>query len=348
MSATTELNMYRATPRTIRGMILDCMYAGLVPFLQSSPGMGKSAIHRSIARELMLKMIDVRMSTTEPTDFTGLPNFVNGKARYSAFEDMFPLESSTVPDGFQGWLLFLDEINAGQKMSVAASYKLILDRMVGNEPLHQNVLISTAGNLSTDRAIVSAMGTAMQSRLIHMEMIVSAVEHLEDVMLTEGYDSRIIAYLAQYPDELMDFRPDHKEKTFCCPRTWEFMNRLVKDKEINDSKTILYAGTITSGVAVKFVEFVKVFDKMISVSEILSDPSGCVLPHDNNTRWALISTMMEKANDKNFGGLATYANRFGLDFRLLFYRSVRIRNASLRKHPAYIQGMLELNRYLND
>ena len=58
----------------------------------------------------------------------------------------------------------------------------------------------------------------MQSRLIHFVMEVSFTEWLEDVAIKEGYDSRLIAFLSMYPKYLMDFRPDHQEKTFCCPR----------------------------------------------------------------------------------------------------------------------------------
>lgn len=342
------LNLYRTTPRVTRGNILDCLWAGLVPFVQSSPGVGKSSLMRSICEELNLEMIDVRLSTAEPTDLTGLPNFVNGKARYAPFEEIFPLEGTPLPPGKDGWMIFLDEMNAAPKPTQAASYKLILDRMVGQHKLHPNVVVAAAGNFSTDRAIVNTMSTAMQSRLIHLEMEVCPKEHMEDVMLKEGYDSRIMAFLAMYPEALMDFRPDHAEKTFCCPRTWEFMQRLVKGKPIVDGKTALYAGTITSGVAVRFTQFVQVYKSMVTVAQIRANPTTCPVPTDKSTCWALICHMMEHTDATNFPDLATYANRFGMDFRILFYRSVMVRHPKLLKHPDFIEARVALSRYLND
>lgn len=344
---TAEATLYRCTPRQIRSHVVDCLEAGLVPFVRSSPGMGKSSIMRSIADEAGLSVIDHRLSTSEPTDLSGLPQFVNGRARFSPFDELFPVEGTPVPKGKEGWLLFLDEFNSAPKAVQAACYKLILDRMVGQHRLHANVVIAMAGNLDTDRAIVNTISTAMQSRVVHLEMEISHKEWLEDVALKENYDSRILAFLNRFPSKLMDFRPDHQEKTFCCPRTWEFMNRLVQDKPVTDEKAALYAGTITSGVAVEFIQFVRVYRNLVSVKDILASPTTCDIPVDLNTRWALICHMMEKVTEKNFDGLSTYANRFPLDFRVLFYRSALIRQPELRQHPAFAKAMVELSRYLN-
>jgi hypothetical protein len=305
---------------------------------------------RSIAAELGLELIDHRLSTSEPTDLSGLPQFVDGKARFAPFDELFPIQGTPLPKGKNGWMVFLDEFNSAKKDTQAASYKLILDKMVGQHRLHEKVVICAAGNLDTDRAITHQISTAMQSRVIHLEMCIVGHEKewVEDVALPEGYDSRIIAYLSQYPSKLMDFRPDHAERTFCCPRTWEFMHRLINESEVTEAKTALYAGTITSGVAVDFVQFTKVYANLVTIRMILSEPERCPVPSDNSTKWATICHMMEKVDEKNFEGLSTYANRFSLDFRILFYRSVMIRKPELRRHPSFARAMIELDRYLNN
>lgn len=347
MDASTSNNLYRASPRKIREYVLDCLFAGLVPLILSSPGMGKSSIVRSIANYLNLKLIDHRLSTSEPTDLSGLPQFVDGLARFAPFAELFPIEGTPLPEGKEGWLIFLDELNSAPRGVIAAAYKLILDQMVGQQRLHEKVVIVAAGNLATDKAIVNPIGTAMQSRVITLEMEISFEDWLQDVALPEKYDSRLIAYLSQYPSRLMDFRPDHSEKTFCCPRTWEFMNKLIKGKPVTEDKAPLYAGTITSGVAVDFIEFTQVFQNLVTIKMIQNDPSGCPLPTDNSTRWATIAHMMEKVDAKNFTDLCTYADRFGLDFRILFYRSVQAQHPELRQHPAFGKAMVGLTRYLN-
>ena len=341
-------DLYRCTPRHVAKFIEECAYAGLVPFVQSSPGMGKSTIMRNVARKLNLKLIDHRLSTSAPEDLSGLPRFdQNGYASFAPFSDLFPLKGMPLVGNTDGWMVFLDEFNSASKSVQAASYKLILDKMTGQHPLHEKVILTAAGNLSTDRAITNPISTAMQSRVVHLEMEISHQEWLEDVAFAEGYDSRIIAFLSQYPSKLMDFRPDHSEKTFCCPRTWEFTNRLIQGKNVPDSMTPLLAGTITSGTAVDFVQFTKIFHNMVTIKDILADPDNCHVPDEPSPKWAVIAHMMEKVDDKNFTDLATYANRFTLDFKVLFYRSVLVRQPTLRTHPAFIRAMSELSRYLN-
>lgn len=348
MTDTSLLNVYRCTPRQVRAFVSEVLEAGLVPFVQSSPGMGKSSIVRSIAKEWNLELIDHRLSTSSPEDLSGLPRFGDdGMARFAPFADLFPIEGTPVPENRDGWVLFLDEFNSAPKAVQAASYKLILDRMTGQFKLHERVLPVLAGNLSTDRAITNPLSTAMQSRVVHIEMEVNFQDWLEDVAFAEGYDERIIAYLNYKSSNLMDFKPDHNEKTFCCPRTWEFMNKLVKGKEVTDAKTPLYAGVITSGVAVDFVQFTAVYSNLVTIDHICRDPSGTQVPSDAPTRWATIFHMAEKADDKNFDPLCIYADKFDTTFKILFYRSIMLRKPELRRHPAFAKAMVSLSRYLN-
>lgn len=339
---------YRAKPRQARKFVIDCIRAGLVPYLQSSPGMGKSAIVKSIVKDMKLELIDHRLSTSEPTDMTGLPEFmdvagVDGNtyrmARFAPFADLFPISGiSKIPDGKGGWIVFFDEFSSATRATQAASYKVTLDRMVGQYRLHENAAVVAAGNLTTDRAIVNPLSTALQSRLIHIEMEIDFEQWLEDVAFKENYDPRIIGFLSQYPGKLMDFKPDHHDKTFCCPRTWEFADRLLKvqqTQEVSDDLALLLTGTISSGVAVEFVQFTKVYQNLITLSEIRKDPENCRVPHETSLKWATITHMVEKITDENFKDLATYANRFDLSFKILFFRYALNRKKNLREHPEF-------------
>lgn len=346
-------NLYRCTPRQVRTYVTDCMYAGLVPFVQSSPGMGKSSIMRSICKEQRLHLIDHRLSTSAPEDMSGLPEFytceITGirKARFVPFGDLFPVVGTPLVKDTLGWMLFLDEANSGTKMVQAACYKLILDRMTGQIPLHERVAITMAGNLATDRAIVNQLSTAMQSRVVHIEMEINHREWLEDVALTEKYDDRVIAFLNWKENYLMDFQPDHNEKTFCCPRTWEFVNRLITDQEVNDSRTQLLAGTITSGVAVEFVQFCQIYKDLITIDDVIRDPKGTHVPSGSDRRWAVVSHLMSKVDSKTFGPVSEFIDRMDLSFRVLFYRGLLQQQPALRSHPAFAKAMVAVTKYLN-
>ena len=111
-----ENSIYRCTPRQAKRYVLECLEAGLVPVLESSPGMGKSSIMREVAQELGLFLIDHRLSTSAPEDLSGLPRFrEDGTAEFAPFADLFPLRGAAIPKGYNGWMLFLDEWNAASK-----------------------------------------------------------------------------------------------------------------------------------------------------------------------------------------------------------------------------------------
>lgn len=340
--------IYRCTPRQIRQFMIECFEAGLVPMITSSPGSGKSAITHSINNDLNLQLIDHRLTTSDPTDMSGLPNFdKDGFAYFAPFRELFPLEGTSLPKGKDGWLIFFDEFNSADKRVQAACYKILLDRRVGQHKLHERVVIACAGNLMTDRAIVNPLSTALESRTVQLEMEVSFDQWLEDVALKYNYDTRIIAFLSHYQSLLMDFKSTKKEKSFCCPRTWEFMNRLIEGREVTQTRLPLYAGTITPGVAANFVEHCAIYKDLISVKQILNDPAKCHIPQENALKWGTVAHMTEFVNEETFDGLAEYANRFSLDYRILFYRSVMVRHSDLRHHPAFGKAAVELSRYLN-
>lgn len=346
-------NIYRVTPRQLAQYIEDDFYAGLVPYVEGSPGIGKSSIFHQVANKLGLKMIDHRLSTSAPEDLSGLPMIdqATGTAKFMPFAELFPLDTDELPEGKQGWCLFLDEFNSAPKSVQAAAYKLVLDRKTGQRDLHPNVVIGGAGNLSTDRAITNPVSTAMQSRLSHYVLDINFNEWLEDVALKNNWDRRIIAYLSRYNAKLFDFRPEHNEKTFCCPRTWEFVNQLLQTREpskkgIDPKRTAAYAGKITSGVAVDFIQFTRCFENLISIKEIVADPEKCRIPNDQAEQWANITHMVEMVDEGNFGDLATYAGRFSLDFRILFGRMLMIQKPKLRAHHAWATMMRELNLYI--
>lgn len=325
----------------------ECIQANLVPFIQSSPGIGKSALGKLISKKYKLKLIDHRLSTSAPEDLSGLPRFdEKGHARFAPFADLFPLEDAEVPEGMDGWLLFLDEFNSASKSVQAAAYRLILDREVGQHKLHPRVAIICAGNLSTDRAIVNNLSTAMQSRLVHIHMVHDFDQWLMDVAIPQHYDARIIAFLNQNPSKLMDFRPDHNDRTFCCPRTWEFMNALVKDKEVNNDRAALFAGTVTTLVATEFVQFCKVFEHLVKIEDILADPENCRLPTDNPTMWACVASLSEKITTANFEKLCIYVNRLPMTFKVLFFRTALQRYPEIRSQPALINALNTLSAYL--
>ena len=241
-----------------------------------------------------------------------------------------------------------DEFNSASKQVMAAAYKLILDKQVGNYNLHPNVAIICAGNRVQDRAITNTLSTAMQSRLIHLELEITFEEWLEVVGIPFKYDNRILAYLAQYPHKLNTFKPDHTDKTYACPRSWEFVNRLIEGENDISHMAPLLAGTISSDVAVEFIQFTKIFDQLPSIQQILADPLQAPFPNTVDAKWATLTVLLDKIDDDTIGAIITYSERFGMDLRVYFIRSFIHRYPALKSHKAVTKTLVALSRYINN
>ena len=63
------------SPKQASGLVLSALKVGLVPMLHGSPGTAKSSIINDLAKDLNLKVIDLRLSQMGPEDLAGLPYF---------------------------------------------------------------------------------------------------------------------------------------------------------------------------------------------------------------------------------------------------------------------------------
>lgn len=326
---TLAVNTTRATELMERAL-----RAQIPGILKGSPGIGKSAIIKALAKKFNLKLIDIRLAQCEPTDLNGFPYVSDstGRASYAPM-DVFPLESDSVPEGYNGWLLFLDELNQAPDSIQRAAYKLLLDHEVGQKRLHKQCVKLAAGNLITDGAMVEELGTALQSRLLHLELMVDHKAWL-DWAYSVGIDYRITSFIEFKPSQLHVFDPDHMDSTFACPRTWEFASKLLNGDAFTDDLLPLIAGTLSQGVAREFYAFTKVASKMISASEILKDPTGAMIPSEPSVLFALTGSIGAHADKDNVEKLIQYVERLPMEFQVVCLRAIVRRHADLLHAPA--------------
>lgn len=314
-------------------MITKAIKAKLVPMLIGSPGSGKSQIVHQIAKEYGLKVIDLRLSQCDPCDLMGFPQITNGKAGYMPMIT-FPIEGDEVPTGYNGWLLFLDEFNSAPPAVQAASYKLVLDRMVGTHHLHKNVAIVCAGNLETDNAIVQPMSTALQSRLLHLELVVDMKEWV-DWAATAGIDHRITSYINFKPGNLFTFQADHSDHTYACPRTWEFANRIMKVAEIGTPDLLpLLAGTLSEGVAREFLGFCKIYQDLPKIEYIVVNPDSVRVPDEPSILYALTGAISHHMTHEICEPLMKFVNRLPIEFQVVCVKETLRRNTPIKSHKA--------------
>jgi hypothetical protein len=203
------------TPEKLKEDIVQIIKAGLVTMISGAPGIGKSDVVMAIGKRFRLKIIDVRLAQCDPTEINGFPVLVDDRMDYAP-PKQFPLEIDSVPSGYEGFLLFLDEFSSAPMAVQSAAYKLVLDRRIGDYQLHSKTAIICAGNDITHGAVANRLSTAMQSRLIHMNLVVNSEDWLAWAA-TNKIDYRITSFIEFRPEVLHKFDPDHNDQTFACP-----------------------------------------------------------------------------------------------------------------------------------
>jgi hypothetical protein len=335
---------------------------GLVPFLKGSPGLGKTALMRSIAEEAKLKLIVVHGSMLEPTDINGFPD-VGGKfARFKTFE-MFPTAEMPIPEGYVGWLLFLDEINSSSVETQAAMYSLILDKKVGQEQLHPMVFIAAAGNLKTDNAIVNTQSSAMTSRMVNYQLQFVPEIFLEDVVAKFDWEYRVAAYLEWKQEHIHKFDPSMAEDPYACPRTWDMVQQRMKtqaayqweDSRGNPQVGYNYEAThnrasceglVGTEIGREFTTFLRTFGQIPTTQAVINNPTGLPIPDSRGLLFALTVQLRKDVDHTNLSDIYAYVERMEPEFRVVFLRGA-LADPSKQistSHPAIVDARRNLRR----
>jgi len=314
-------------------LIMDDLICGLVPYITSVPGIGKSDVVKTITEDSNLALIDVRLSQCDSSDLLGIPKLGTDRLEFAP-PKMFPLEGDKIPEGKKGWLLFFDEFSSANKSVEAAAYRILLDKQVGEFNLHKKVAIVCAGNGTGQGAIANRLSTASQSRMIHYNLVTDANAWC-DWAITKQVHHKIIGFIQFRPDLLHDFDPKHKDNTFPCPRTWEFLDRKLKlwGGEIDESRLPSVAGTIGSGASFEFKAFLDIFSRIPSMDILKKNPSLISEYTEPSMQYALSATIGHNTNAHNIKEMFPLIEALPLEFQVICIKQLIQSDRTIKRNP---------------
>jgi len=271
---------------------LDRLIESQIPvFVWGSPGIGKSSIVKQIAQDKGLEFVDLRLSLLDPTDLKGIPFFdqENNQAVWAS-----PNFLPNAPES-KG-ILFLDEINTAPPSVQASAYQLVLDRKVGDYELPKGWSIIAAGNNESDRGVVYRMPPPLANRFVHLNMEVS-FEDWKGWAYEKGIDSSIIAFLHYDGSKLFEFEPSKNQKSFPTPRSWEYVDKILKSGIEATLLMDIVSGAVGNESAIAFMSFRKVMNRLPDIDKLLNNEEVEV-EHDSQVLFALIAGVISniKAN----------------------------------------------------
>jgi len=299
-------------------------------FLWGAPGIGKSSIIKQIAKERGLGFIDLRLSLMDPTDLKGIPFY--DKELHSALW----APPAFLPREGEG-ILFLDELNSAAPAVQASAYQLILDRAVGEYTLPEGWSIVAAGNRESDRGVTYKMPAPLANRFVHFEMDVN----LDDWRLwayKEGLDTRILAYIAYKNEDLFTFDPKGNSKSFATPRSWEYVDKILKSSIESTLLLESISGAIGQEVAVRFLSFVKVYKRLPDIEEILLHKKR-EYPEEIDVLYALsmglVSAILQDPKEESLENLLEYTLELKAEFAVLIVQELQRMGIKMEHSDAF-------------
>ncbi|MBO7328489.1 MAG: AAA family ATPase [Lentisphaeria bacterium] len=255
------------------------------------PGVGKSAIVRSVAEKNGCAFIDLRLAQMEAIDIKGLPVPEQDGVHWK-------ISSAYPRDEQSRGILFLDELSACDRTIQTAAYELILDRKLGDDyRLPDNWLIVAAGNRIEDSASAISMSSALANRFLHVELEYNTGSWMEWAMRSNihGAVSGLIKFKPQLLAD-MDEDSQNLERGFPTPRSWErtslLLNRLSAGEVPEVLLQAMVCGLVGNSAGLELISFYNLYNEMQKIVEIMLDPASEIhIPADIAKRYALTSAL---------------------------------------------------------
>ena len=309
-------------------------------FLWGAPGIGKSSIVKQIAQEMNVAFIDLRLALMDPTDLKGIPFY--DKETHSALW----ASPAFLPREGEG-ILFLDELNSAAPSVQSSAYQLILDRKVGEYELPNGWAIVAAGNREGDSGVTYRMPAPLANRFVHFELEVD-VNDWRDWAYKSELDERIIAYISYKNEHLFTFDAKSDSKSFATPRSWEYVGNILKSSLLSELLLETISGTVGKDVAVSFLSFIRVMDRLPNVANILN-AKDVAYSDEVDVLYALsagiVSAYLKRQDEKSLDNLLSYTLEMKSEFAVMIVQDLQ-RNGVDMQHSDVFKKWVEKFAYL--
>jgi hypothetical protein len=203
-----------------------------VLYIQSKPGVAKSAISRAIARKMGYRYMDLRLSMVDETDVGLYPSVdtVDGVKCLDFVVPRWAIEANKQPT-----VIHFEELNRASLQVRNAALQILLERQIGiNFRFNENVLMMSSGNIGDeDGTDVEEFDNALNNRLVHFKHTLGAQEWIDE-FARENVHSVVTSYIRAFPERLYQ-DPTENTRAYATPRSWTFLSDFIVSNFGKDS-----------------------------------------------------------------------------------------------------------------
>jgi hypothetical protein len=300
-------------------------------FVWGTPGTGKSAMVKALARAASYRVIDIRLSLFDPTDLRGLAAIIDGQTVWLKPEFWPTIAGEKV-------IIFFDEMDRAPAAVKNAALQIVLDRRIGEHVLPDSVRICAAGNGASDKGFAASMGTALNNRFAHMAMEPD-LESWASFADRENLAPAVVAFLRMRGREnariFHETEPTRDALAFPTARNWERVCKIV-DTCPADILLPAISGIVGAAVAGEFVAFLGMFSQVGNLADYIANPLGAPIHSDISLNFAVACALGRAATLGNVDNIRAYAARMPRSFYALTMESAVKRDAGLKNSNGYI------------
>lgn len=250
----------------------------------SPPGVGKSELVQTIAKEESLACHSLLGTQIAPEDVSGIPKIVHERSVFCPPRLLLPEEAKP-------FCLFLDELPACPPDIQKAFYSLLLERRVGEHFLPGGSLVVAAGNRSRDRSLVRTMSSALINRVFVLHI---RPDYKQWLTWARSHKIRreIIAFITYMPEALMRELPKEAQP-FSTPRSWtafsHALDRLQERGRLNAAtRRAIAFGLLSARDAAVFCAMTEdSLEELLPIEHYFEFPKD--IPQTDTARWFLIN-----------------------------------------------------------
>jgi hypothetical protein len=302
-------------------------------FLWGAPGIGKTESVFQIGALIGHKVIEFRANLREPVDCRGIPvaDTVHNVTRW-----LVPVELPNAErDG--PTILFLDELNTASLQTQAALFQLVQERKLGDYIVPDNCIIIAAGNRVSDRAAAQRMPTALRNRFAHI-YVTPDVDAWAKWANSNNVAPEMVAFV-RFRRELIHRMPNGDENAFPTPRSLTKAAEYVH--ETSDLRRDLIASHVGDDVACEIEGFLRIYESIGSLADIIANPTKASVPLEPSQRYAVCTGLARMATRANFVAVMEYASRLDAESSMLLVHDATQRDASLKETACYSAWAVE-------
>ncbi len=249
--------------------------------MRGPTGVGKSFMGKALASEIGLPFLDVRGSTMDESQVSGIPDFETSKTSGVA---TFCLPSWYVRACREPVVLMLDELNRSMPQVMQSFFQIVLDRELGNnvdgDPLrlHPQTRVIAAVNHGAEYD-VSEMDPALLRRFWVVDLDPSNQDWI-DWAGENDVDPLTIDFVRQHPEHLRVSPASVEPGTVIpTPASWHRLDSCLQHMNIRPSEVAgsrpegLYAlstGFVGTEAAIAFSEFIAKYERVISAEDVMT------------------------------------------------------------------------------